>query len=466
MKKINIVFISIFFLALLLPVLFFNFKADVTSEIDNRKLTNNPLIDKTVIDEKGSLTDALDDYVSDRVGFRNFFIRSYTWLNDIAFNKMIHPIYEYGEDGYVFFVAQTGNKQDYDEFFDDFIKMISKINKYCQERNVPFIFAFEPSKSSVMTDKINKGINYDNSWLNAFFERIESEGIEFVNNYDLLKEKYESGEKVFNQKYDAGHWNDLGAFYGVNNILESMKKHFGKLHVGVLDDFSISNVVYDTLSVSEYSINEEGLSFSAKEDGVKDVTDVYSGEIKINNQHPYYKYWINSKNIGKSPKTLVFQGSYMNSYGYKFFLNSLSEYIAVHNYENILDFDYYFNLFKPECVVFEVTEYALSGKYFNKEIMKSFDLNPSYSNFKNYSVTNKKLNKTQLSIEKGKSITTIRVNNLPQNIDYSYIKINNIMYDLTKDNNAYTVSIPTNNYNNIIVVSTVNANNHKIINYK
>ena len=64
----------------------------------------------------------------------------------------------------------------------------------------------------------------------------------------------------------------------------------------------------------------------------------------------------------------------MNGYGYKFFQNALSDYIAIHSYDNIFDFEYYFNYFKPEAVVFEVTEYALYNTYFNKEKMANFTL--------------------------------------------------------------------------------------------
>ncbi|MEG0826055.1 MAG: hypothetical protein RR404_01155 [Bacilli bacterium] len=44
------------------------------------------------------------------------------------------------------------------------------------------------------------------------------------------------------------------------------------------------------------------------------------------------------------PKVLVYQGSYLNG-RYKYFESNFKEYIAVHNYDNIINFDYYFNIF-------------------------------------------------------------------------------------------------------------------------
>ena len=139
MKKLNIVFIIMFFTILVIPVFFFDFEEDITSEIDNRKLANNPVNDEKIIDEAGSLTQALENYVADRIGFRNFFIRSYITLNDKLFHKMVHPIYEYGKDDYVFFVRSTGNRLDGDEFYDAFLNMLIEIKKYCDQKNVAFI---------------------------------------------------------------------------------------------------------------------------------------------------------------------------------------------------------------------------------------------------------------------------------------------------------------------------------------
>ena len=47
----------------------------------------------------------------------------------------------------------------------------------------------------------------------------------------------------------------------------------------------------------------------------------------------------------------------------------------MHNYENVLDFDYYFNIFQPDCVIFETAEYATSATYFDRDKMAAKTLN-------------------------------------------------------------------------------------------
>ena len=223
MKKIKIITVVLFFVLLAIPVITFNWKENVVSEIDNRNLTNNPFGDNYVIDGEMDLSGALEDYVQDRIGLRSEMISAYTLLYDRVFGEMVHPSYMYGKDGYVFAgVSYT----EFGEYHIAFSDMIKRVQDYCADRNVPFVFMFDPSKATVLRDKLADGINYNNDWVEEFFEALNDRGINYVDNTELMIEKTEEGEDVFNQKYDAGHWNDLGAFYGVNSVLEDLKKIF------------------------------------------------------------------------------------------------------------------------------------------------------------------------------------------------------------------------------------------------
>ena len=52
------------------------------------------------------------------------------------------------------------------------------------------------------------------------------------------------------------------------------------------------------------------------------------------------------------PRVLMFQGSYYNG-RQQFLQSAFREYITVHNYENFIDLDYYFNIFQPDYVILE-----------------------------------------------------------------------------------------------------------------
>ncbi|MEI3142030.1 MAG: hypothetical protein V8S77_01995 [Oscillospiraceae bacterium] len=65
MKKIwNILFCAAFLLMLLIPLCLTDFRTDVVSEIDNRRLTEFPVLGE------GDFSEGVEDYVSDRIGGR------------------------------------------------------------------------------------------------------------------------------------------------------------------------------------------------------------------------------------------------------------------------------------------------------------------------------------------------------------------------------------------------------------
>lgn len=50
-----------------------------------------------------------------------------------------------------------------------------------------------------------------------------------------------------------------------------------------------------------------------------------------------------------------------------------SDYIFVHDDQNVMDLPYYVDFFHPDCVVFEVAEYTFEDQYFSFERMQNLD---------------------------------------------------------------------------------------------
>lgn len=373
MKIIKIVAALLFSLIILIPVALFRTQAQVASEIDNRMLAENPFS----AEEKakgGDLTVKIENYVNDRIGFRDEMIMAYTLLNDRLFGKMVHPTYCYGQDGWVFF--KMAEPAPFGEFHEAFADMILSIQEYCEARSVPFLFVFEPTKASVLTEYLPVGVNYDRGWVDEFFQALDQRGVRYVDNTGLLREKVDEGEMVFNQKYDAGHWNDLGAYYGVNAMLKELQLDFKEIELNDMQEFQVSKELETSLPGSTFPIEEwvPAVDIPIEDES---LTKKYSDEVVRHRSHPGFGYYRNQENEANgAPKALVFQGSHMNEKGAKYLRNALGEYIYVHNYENVINFSYYFNIFQPECVIFEVAENAVSTSYFNYKAMTEVNLNP------------------------------------------------------------------------------------------
>ena len=257
MKKLQIVWIVLFFLLLMLPVVFFEWEENVVSEIDNRQLTNNPFGENAT--EGADLTTQLEQYVQDRIGFRNQMISGYTQLNDKLFHKMIHPLYEYGKDGYIF--SRQKENVELGEVHRDFAEMLAQIQQYCQQRGVLFLFVLDPEKAAIYPDELRDGIHYDNSWVQVFEALLEEKGVRYLDNTQLLRDKREQGEQVFNRQYNASHWNDLGEFYGVNQMLQTLSEDFDAITPNRKEDFVIGERLNETLLSSRFPIHETESDF-------------------------------------------------------------------------------------------------------------------------------------------------------------------------------------------------------------
>ena len=153
MKKLKKLFIITFIILLFLPLIFFNWKNEYISTIDNRALKKFPNKENL---NGTDVTDYIQDYINDRIGGREKIINTYTVLNDKLFNIMEHPTYTYGKNGYIFF--KMGRNIEYQEYHRQFAETIKKIQVYCEERGIPFYFVFNPEKKYVYSQYLPEGV--------------------------------------------------------------------------------------------------------------------------------------------------------------------------------------------------------------------------------------------------------------------------------------------------------------------
>ena len=434
MKFFRTMTIILFTVIIAVPIIFFNFSRDAISDIDNRKLADNPF------ESDGDLTKNIESYINDRIGFRDKMILAYTIINDRLFNKMVHPIYTYGKDGYVFGSGIT-TSDNFSDFHIAYADMVKEMQDYCEAHGIPFLFIFNPAKPAVLSDKLMDGINYNRVWVDKFFAELDARGVNYVDNTVTLREATKNGQVVFNQKYDANHWNALGAYYGTRAALEKLQNDCPGIHIGELSEFDVSFQKKTSLLVSEFPINEDVPVIHTKCDYEK-ITSAYSS-LRLDSQYHTFEYYVVPQRQQQgAPRALVFQGSYMNSYGTDFFTNAFGEYIFVHDYQNVIDLPYYFNVFQPDCVIFEAAEYTFSNDFFNYKKMKNIDYAPAITSLSqdDYSPVSYNINVTV-----NDALTTIEWDT---DIDsrYAWIKLGGTVYDAEKCEKGYTLTLRTEAY--------------------
>ena len=296
-----------------------------------------------------------------------------------------------------------------------------------------------------MDDKLPNGVNHNHSWVYDMFDEFGQRDIRYVDNLQTLTDLYDSGEEVFNKQYNAGHWNDLGAFYGVNEILKALQYDYPSMHINTLDEFQIEKLLQTSLMVSQFPIEDYDTIFNLN-NPAENITHIYQDELKVNEQYRTIGYYVNeSVTSADKPRVLVFQGSYINGMGYKFFENACAEYIHVHDYQNVIDMEYYINVFQPDCVVFEAAEYVFNDTYFDSSKMAEKTFNPSLS--ETVEKAEKILTQSDYEIDASGDITDISVS-VPGGYKYYYLANGEITLDLIKgEGSKYTANVRTDEFN-------------------
>lgn len=404
MNWIKKAFLAGMAVGILLPLCFFNWKRDSVSSIDNRMLSELDF-------QSGDTSAMLDSFFKDRIGFRTLCIDTYTQWNDRLFGEMVHPTYEYGRDGYVFFKVKA--EQEDEEFLDAFCAYLRSVQDYCNARNVPFIYCINPSKTTVYQRFLPSGYTYRNHFLQYLYKKLREYNVNYISNVEFLEEKSQD-EQIFNVKFDAGHWNDLGCFYGTNRLLEKVSEYFPDVRPHVSTDFIYSVEEEDTLLNSHFSIHEMVPYFAnPAEDGITDKSGEFSS-IRLDQRHSGFGVYQNKNpGSGKLPRVLFFHGSYYNT-RVRFYDTSFQEAYRVHNYQNFIDFDYYFNLFQPECVILETAEYATARRYFNINRLREKRLNPPFWQVRDTAHDSYALQELSYETERREGITNVEITISPE----------------------------------------------------
>ena len=419
--------IVILSISIIIPVVFMNFKKNQVSEIDNRLLVDY----EDIFNNENDINDVfrnIEAYINDRIGFRTSMVNAYTSAMDSMFDSLIHPSYEYGKDGHVYLkLPENSVPLEFQETFSSFIK---DFQDYCNERGIKFLYTLEPNKSSIYPEFLPEGYNRSTENLDYFTELLEEKGVNFLNNVDTLLKAKESPEYenvlLFDREYDAGHWNETGAIVGFSAIIDRLNELDNRIGSFDINNYEEDTKINETLVASNFVINEETTVYNLKGDNIVYVED-YEDEIYRDEKFRYYTHYKNLTNTD-APRLLIFAGSYFNNKE-KFITNNFSEVMKIHNYTNVIDYEYYINLYNPDIVLFESTEYTNTGYHYPVNLMEekiyTKSIN-SYDNLLEDDFVNIDINNFEIS---GDNITNFTLPIESDNLLYAYADINNRILD-------------------------------------
>ncbi len=369
-KVLNIVYCVIFMAMVIMPALLTNTKKNQISLIDNKALTEWPEIDWKLTNRE-----LVENYVDDRIGFRETAINSYIELNDELFSVMVHPLFMYGKSGHIFYkdpdyiVAYQHLNTD-TQMLDSFVTFLEQTQDYLDEKGIPFLYFACPDKKTIYSEYFPDTIHANQnkiSVMDYLKERLAATDVNYIMPIDeLLAAKQE--KVVYNEKYDATHWNEFGAMTAHKLIDGQLQTWFDDVPVLTEDSYDLEYIQVDSLDIAKFPIDEKVPVYSLKQDTSGDATE-YLLSCLDGYTNTFYSHYMNEA-APNNRILLVFVDSYFGSYQ-KYYNNRFKEVYFVHrqNYDYL---QYYVNLFFPDAVIFETAERSISSEM------------PILADFKNY----------------------------------------------------------------------------------
>ena len=433
MKVLKRGFLIMMISLILLPLVTLEWRHNVASEI------NNAILKELDISSGFSPSD-VDAWIADRVGFRTQALTTSQLLDDRLFHELSHPSYMYGKDGYVFFKLQSSANEVDTDFLDAFCAYLKQIQDYCESRGVPFLYAITPEKKAVYDQYLPDGYLYQDTFFPALYAKLEEYGVLYTSNVELLREKAAT-EQVFNRKYDAGHWNDLGEYYAVNDLLEEVQKEYPNVEPWTMDDFEVSTVVEEFLPLSRFPIHEEVPQFSNLLSGEMKSIGGFTSLYRHPSHQAMYLYCRTDKNAENLPKVLMFHGSFYNR-NPLLYACAFQESYGIHNYQNILYFPYYFNIFQPDYVIVSSAQNATTRNYFDYNTLRSVRLNVPMAQVEEAATVVCPLDELVPTYETEDRLTTVTLRvEEPMNFGYLVTVQGEELDLLKKENNQFVCTV-------------------------
>ncbi|MBP5385630.1 MAG: hypothetical protein J6Y57_11760 [Lachnospiraceae bacterium] len=375
-KISNIVFIVLFMAILLIPVIFINTKENQISAIDNKLLTEWPEFKWDF-----SSREEIENYLGDRIGFREQAIESYIELNDKLFHVMEHPLFMYGEEGHIYF-KDPSYIEGYQRlntdgaYLDSMVDFLERTQAYLDSKDIRFLYYLCPDKKTIYPEYFPKSIHVrtDNESVVEHLENtLSGADVNYIIPTDELTEAKQD-KVVYNKKYDATHWNEYGAFIGHQLIDEKIQEWFDDVPPLREDDFDLSFVTMETLDVAEFPIDEEVPLYTLKNDCGEDSSGYLEPYLKCTTTN-FYTH-VKNPSCENDRILLVFTDSYFANY-VRFYSNRFREVYFIHrqNYDYL---QYMVNLTFPDMVIFETAERSIMGEMVSTANFTDYYYEPPY----------------------------------------------------------------------------------------
>lgn len=362
---IQIIFISIVFVIISIPVIFAD--NDKQDKIEKRKLAEYP---KVIVDNSFNINypKEFTNWLNDHFGFRRLALDIFNIIDRSVFNEAIENDRALmGKDGWLFYKGNNSiqNYQNIRYFSDEQLKKaksnLENFDIWLDKQGINLYIYVAPDKHRIYPeyypDYIKKSNNY--SQLDQLKDYLEENSyIKIISSHEIIID--EKKNKLMYYKMGT-HWTQYGAFLGYNHLVKEIQKDFVIVEPLEISEFKILNNSKPDVDLS----NMLNLNYKDYDNDRYPSLEYIKGY-----DHEYIKYeghkgrnGLISTNLNRDLDVIMFRDS---------FTSNMIPYICetFGNVEMIWNFK--FNEYqdkiineKPDIVIIEVVERSIPIFYLN-----------------------------------------------------------------------------------------------------
>ena len=241
-SRIDIVFLACFFALLFVPMS--RISDDEKSEQENRMLAKFPT--RQSIKTASDFSKQFEAWFNDRFLGRDDFIKIYNFMDYKINNKMENEKVFNGKENWLFYKLEHSieNYQNAILFSDIQLKKITaylnEIQAWCEANNKKFYFVIAPDKNKIYGecyyDLPKKRPDSESKTRQLLNYLARHSKVKAIYLYDVLH-AHKKGDLLY-YKNDT-HWNLLGAYYGYQEIMHTIRQDFSDVPEAEIQGFSV-----------------------------------------------------------------------------------------------------------------------------------------------------------------------------------------------------------------------------------
>ena len=363
-RNTSIVFSILLLIMLFLPLALTSIEADNVSDANEKFLS-----ERQPVGSQGFAYET-EAWLRNRLGMREAIGSVYSELIDRVFGELASDSLQYGKNKHVF--PKIHSNIEYSEYHLLFAEMVAEIQNYCESRGTKFYYVFNPEKESTLKKYLPEGVNYSDEWVDDMLAEMDRLGVNYVDLRDVFVD-IQGENALFNRQSDTYHWNNEGAFYGMQTLTKRIHNDIPEVSTLDRQEFDISSVVIKKTKGTDKIINEEVSQYSLKEN-YSDITGEFAKELVMIEPGTYFNLIQNDSEEAAGIERLLLFGDELQA---PIAIARSKETAIVSCFQNVINFDYYYNIFKPDVVVLENMEYVVDDTHFRQTAMEEATYNPA-----------------------------------------------------------------------------------------